>query len=128
MAQRVALATLTICSFVALACLFIDHWLSAPLFGAAAVLFIPSLIALGAARRGRLGRLTIPLLLFGLYLLLTFAAMLLLSPEPDMERWWFGMPPATVLMLVGLWLAPLFAVSFGYAWHFKQSPSRADER
>jgi hypothetical protein len=128
MAQRFALATLTICSLVTLACLFIDHPLSAPLFGAAGLLFIPSLIALGAARRGRLGRLTIPLLLFGLYLLLTFGAMFLLSPEPDMERWWFGMPPATVLMLAGLWLAPLLAVSFGYAWHFKRSESAADER
>jgi len=128
MAQRVALAILTICSFVSLVCLFIDHPLSAVVFGVAGLLFIPSLIALGAARRGRLGFFALPLSLFGLYLLLCFTAMLLLSPEPEMENWWFGMPPATVLMLAGLWLAPLLAVSLGYAWYFKRSASEAEER
>jgi hypothetical protein len=128
MAQRVALATLTTCSFVALACLFIDHPLSAPLFGGAAMLFIPSLIALGAARRGRLEYLRLPLILFALYLVGCLAAIFLLSPEPQMERWWFGWPPATVLMLAGLWLAPLLAVSFGFAWHFKQSSTDSDSR
>ena len=128
MAQRVAITLLTICSFVTLACLFIDHPFSAPLFGAAAMLFIPALIALGAARHGRLGYLALPLFLFALYLLLCFTAMLLLSPEPDREKWWFGMPPATVVMLAGLWLAPLFAVSLGYAWYFKRSASEADEQ
>ena len=85
------------------------------------MMFIPALIALGASRRGRLGVLTMPLLLFGLYLVLCLTAMLLLSAEPEAESWWLGLPPATLLMLAGLWLAPLPAVSLGYAWYFQHS-------
>jgi hypothetical protein len=125
MARRVALAVLTICSFVALACLFIDHSVAAWLFGASALLFIPSLIAIGAVRRGLL---LMPLLLFGLYLLFCLGAMALLSPEPDRARWWLGLPPAAIVMLIGLWLVPLLAVSFFYAWHFSRSEYEADER
>jgi hypothetical protein len=54
--------------------------------------------------------------------------MLLLSPEPDRARWWHGLPPAAVVMLIGLWLAPLLVVSFGYAWHFSRSGDEADKR
>jgi hypothetical protein len=128
MARRIAVIVLTACSFSALVCLFSDHPLCTWLFGASGLLFIPSLIALGASRRGRLGLLALPVLLFGLYLLLCFAAMALVSPEPDPSRWWFGLPPAAILMLGGLWLVPLLAVSFGYAWHFHHSGRKADER
>jgi hypothetical protein len=128
MAQRVALGILTICSFVALACLFIDHTLSPWLFGVSGMMFIPALIALGASRRGRLGVLTIPLLLFGLYLVFCLTAMLLLSAEAEAESMWLGLPPATWLMLAGLWLAPLPAVSLGYAWYFQQSGLGETER
>ena len=128
MDRRIALIVLTVCSFTALACLFIEHPVSTWLFGAAGLLFVPSLIALGAARRGRIGILLAPLLLFGLYLLLCVGGMLLLSPEPDRSRWWLGLPPATTLMLVGLWLLPLLAVSFGYAWHFSRTGNEAGER
>lgn len=130
MARRTALAVLTLCSLVCLACQFMNHRICDWLFGIAAMLFIPALMALGAARRGRLGYFALPVLLFGLYLILCFTAMMLLSAGTAVRS---GLPPAAILMLGGLWLAPLPVVALGYAWHFGRSGSRrpaieADER
>jgi hypothetical protein len=116
MAQRAALCVLAFCSSLALACCFIDHPAAAVLFGVAGIGFIPALIALGAARRGRLDALAVPLVILSLILFGSFAAMLAL---PGMA--------ATAFMLLGLWLVPLLLVSFIYAWHFERFGLREED-
>lgn len=116
MAHRAALAILSICSSIALVCCFIDHPAAAALFGFAGLGFIPALIALGAARRGRLGSLAAPLVMLTLMLVGCFAAMLVLPGRG-----------ATAIMLVGLWLVPLLLVAFLYAWDFRRFGLREED-
>jgi hypothetical protein len=115
-AHRFALAVLAVCSCVALSCCFIDHAAAAVLFGLAGMGFIPALLALGAARRGKLELLAAPLVIISLILAGCFAAMLALPGRG-----------ATVIMLIGLWLVPLLLVSFLYAWHFRRFGLRKDD-
>lgn len=116
MAHRAALVILSMCSSIALLCCFIDHQLAAVLFGFAGLGFIPALIALGAARRGKLGALAAPVMILTLILAGCFAAMLAMPGRG-----------ATFIMLVGLWLAPLLLVSFLYAWDFRRFGMRQDD-
>ena len=86
-------------------------------FGLSGTLLPVCLMALGAARSGRLGS-RLKALLAGLALLLTAAmsAILLLAdkgvPGP------LGLPWATWFLLVGIGLLPLLVVGFGYAATF----------
>jgi CDP-diglyceride synthetase len=115
-AHRVALAILSVCSFLTLICCFVDHPFAAALFGFAGLGFIPALIALGAARRGKLKSLAAPLVILSLILAGCFAAMLALPGRVG-----------TAIMLVGLWLVPLLLVSFLYAWDFHRFGLRSDD-
>jgi hypothetical protein len=108
-AHRAAIVALSICSSIALLCCFIDHPAAAALFGFSGLALIPALIALGAARRGRLGSLAAPLAILALLLAGSFTAMLVLPGTV-----------ATAVMLVGLWLLPLLLVSFLFAWDFRR--------
>jgi hypothetical protein len=118
--RRVTLLLLALCSVLALACPFLDHPAAGVIFGLAVLAFPALLIALGAVRHGRIGFLIVPLLLLTLLLEGGFILMLVLSGRPDPAGWWLGLPPATVVMFLGLWLVPLVLVSLVYAWHFER--------
>ena len=112
MAHRFALALL---AFAALASLTGSAWGSPWLaaFGGAA--FPIALIALGAARNGKLGPLRIPLLLVGLVLFGVLAALLLLPDGgPDAGP----LPLGTVLLLFVLVPVPFVILTWVYTATF----------
>jgi hypothetical protein len=127
MVRNAALGLLTLASLIALGALLVPHPASGIVFASASLLFPPALAALGASRRGGLGTLGPPLLLFALLLQLLLAAMLLLSGRAGDGGLWLGLPPAAAVLLYGLGLLPLFLVSFGFAWHFGRSGPREEE-
>lgn len=118
--RRVALSAVLVGSLAMLVCVIVDHPVAATLFALTATAFPPALIALGAARRSRLGRLAVPLLLLVLLLEGCVVAMLLLSGQGEIDARWLGLPPATAVMLYGLWLLPLLVVSLLFAWDFRR--------
>jgi hypothetical protein len=98
-------------AFAALASLLGSCWGSPWLAGLGGAAFPVALIALGAAREGRLGPLRIPLLLVGIVLFGVLAALLLLpSGGPDAGP----LPLGTVLLLFVL--APVPFVLLTWAW------------
>jgi hypothetical protein len=111
MAHRSALVLLALAAIAALASLTGSAWLAA--FGGAA--FPIALIALGAARNGKLGPLRIPLLLVGLVLFGVLAAVLLLpNGGPDAGP----LPLGTVLLLFVLVPVPFVVLTWVYAATF----------
>ena len=115
MANRPALALLAL---AALATLIGSCWgsVAAPWLSALGGAFFPvALIALGAAREGRLGPLKIPLLLLAMVLAGVLATLLLLPDGgPDAGP----LPLGTVLMLFVLVPVPFVLVSWAYAATF----------
>jgi hypothetical protein len=111
MAQRFALVLLAFAAIAALASLTGSPWLLA--FGGA--MFPIALIALGAARNGKLGPLRIPLLLVGLVLFGVLAALLLLpNGGPDAGP----LPLGTVLLLFVLVPVPFVVLTWVYTASF----------
>lgn len=112
MANRPVLALLALAS---LATLIGSCWGSVWLAALGGALFPVALIALGAARQGRLGSLKLPLLLLALVLAGVLATLLLLPHGgPDAGH----LPLGTVLMLFVLVPVPLVLVSWVYAATF----------
>lgn len=112
MVHRPALALLVLAALASLlgSCLG-SPWLAA----LGGVVFPVALMALGAARGGRLGPLRIPILLTGLVLLGVFAALLAL-PEggPDVG----ALPLGTLLLLFVLVPVPFVILSWAYSATF----------
>lgn len=77
-----------------------------------------SVMALGAARRGHLGRLIWPLSLVFLILAGSFAAALALPAEEGAATLWLGLPPRAAVILYGLGFLPLVIVPLAYALTF----------
>jgi len=78
-------------------------------------------MALGAARRGGVGRLALPFA--GVFLVLAggFAAALLLPPtDPRDPTLWLGLPPAAAVVMYGIGLLPLFFLPLAYALTFDE--------
>jgi hypothetical protein len=119
--RRISLAVLVVASAVALAGVVPGTPGGSLAFGLAVMAFPPALIAFAVARRGRVGSLRVPLLLFAGLLQLCVLAMLALSGRSDDGVAWLGLPPATAVMLYGLWLAPLLFVSWIHARHFDRA-------
>jgi hypothetical protein len=83
-------------------------------------LMMVATMALGAARRGRLGALWIPLGLTLLILVGGFGAALLLPPEDPLHpTLWMGLPPRAALVLLGVGLLPLPILPVAYALTFE---------
>src|SRR5690606_16562291 len=75
--------------------------------------------ALGAARRGRLGALSVPFALVFLILMGGFGVALALPPPgPADATLWLGLPRGAAVVLYGVGLLPLFAVPLAYAVTF----------
>jgi amino acid transporter len=90
------------------------------LLAAGTCLSLVSMMAVGAARNGRIdGRLTAA---FGLVLLLVgggFGALLALPPaSPGDPSLWLGLPPRAAVLLYGIGVLPFFIVPVAYAWTF----------
>lgn len=121
MIHRVALDALTLTS-LALVVGFVVPLPHGDLLFALAVIICPmALIALGAARRGRLGPLAWILLALGVVLGVTILALLGLRGRVVDGPWLFGLPAGLALQLLGLFIVPLLITGFGYAWTFERS-------
>lgn len=118
MTKRVALAALGPCSGLILLSFFLGEPVGSLLFALLAVAFPVGLIAVGAARGGRLGPLAWPL---GLLLVVLEGAMLgmvALRGRVMELPWVGGLPLVAAIQLYGMWLAPLALVALAYALTF----------
>ncbi len=89
------------------------------LFMAALSVMMVAFMALGAARRGGLGRLTLPLAGTLALLLAAFSlALLLPPPDPADPVLWLGLPPGAAVIVYGVGLLPFLLVPTAYAWSF----------
>ena len=127
MLHRLTMVSLALFSFTVMACLLLGGQIASVLFVVTGIGFIPSLIFLGASRRGRIGSLGIPVALLTVLLLCCCIGMLLLSGRSGSDDWWLGLPPSAALMLYGLWLSPLLLVSLVFAWHYERFGLRPDD-
>ena len=125
--HRLALAFLAAASPAVLAA----FWLGGPVGEVAFALlgtgFPIALIVLGAARRGRLGPLRLPLLLLTLILEGAVVAMLLARGRLAELPWVGGLPLAAAVQLYGMWLAPLALVALAYALTFESFTLREED-
>ncbi len=115
LAKRLALITLSASSPLLLACLFIDasasRWLAALL----AVVQPIALMVLGASRNGSLGPLRRVMQATLVWFVAVMSALLLMAGQ---RLAWGGVPMTAVLMLGGLWIAPMIFLSIAYAKSF----------
>jgi len=76
-------------------------------------------MAMGAARGGRVGRLSVPLALVFVMLVGVFGAVLAMPgvDAPDVALW-LGLPPRAALVIYGIGLLPLLLVPLAYALTF----------
>ncbi len=99
---------------------FPGPWLSV----LAGVLFPVSLIVLGAAREGRLGRLAVPILILGIILAAGLAlAVFLPEGGPDV----LGLPLGTALMIFVVVPVPLLLTCLAYAFTFDRLGLRPED-
>jgi hypothetical protein len=78
-------------------------------------------MTLGAARGGRLGRLTLPFAFVFAVLVAGFGVVLSLPPaDPTDPALWLGLPPRAAVVLYGVGLLPLLAVPLAYALTFDE--------
>jgi hypothetical protein len=122
--QRTALLLLSLCAPAALIAFTVDapplRWV-----GALAVAAFPvALAALGAARRGRLQRLSLPLAALWIVLAGGWLALLALPHGgPDAV---FGLPLGTAVMVFGLVPVPFLLVCWAYASRFDLTAEDVD--
>jgi hypothetical protein len=84
-------------------------------------LLMVATMALGAAREGRLGRLTLPFAFVFLVLTVGFGVVLALpAADPLDPELWLGLPPRAAVVLYGVGLLPLLAVPLAYALTFDE--------
>ena len=85
----------------------------------AAVLVPMALIALGAAREGRLGPVGPPLAALVGLLAAVFAGMFAFRGRVVDGPWWGGLPAAAAFQVYGLFVLPLLLTSIAYARTFR---------
>ncbi|MDY7093660.1 MAG: hypothetical protein SX243_11880 [Acidobacteriota bacterium] len=112
------MAALAVLSAGILAAMLLGGPAGQVLFGALVVLFPLPLMALGALRRGQLGRLVPVLVLLGILLEGGFLGMLALAGRVSQAPWIAGFPAAAALLLTSVWLVPLVIVSLAYGLTF----------
>lgn len=124
MAHRCALALLVAASVAALLAFCVGGTMGLWLAVLAGALFPVSLIALGAARDGRLGRLVVPILILGLVLAAGLAlAVFLPEGGPDV----LGLPLGTALMIFVVVPVPLLLTCLAYAFTFDRLGLRPED-
>jgi hypothetical protein len=118
MTKRIVLAVLGPCSGLILVSFFLGEPVGTLLFALLAVAFPVGLIAVGAARNGRLGPLAWPLGLLLLVLEAAMVGMIVLRGRLLELPWVGGLPLAAAIQLYGMWLLPLALVGLAYALTF----------
>lgn len=94
--------------------------------GTAAMLV--GMMALGAAKKGRIGKLVVPFAFVFLVLAGGFGLVLALpATDPANPELWLGLPPRAAVILYGIGLLPLFAVPIAYALTFEDQALNADD-
>lgn len=87
--------------------------------GTAALLV--AIMALGAVRHGRLGRLWLPFAFVFVVLAGGFCLILALPPvDPLDPALWLGLPPRAAVVLYGIGLLPMLVVPIAYALTFDE--------
>ena len=83
-------------------------------------LSLMSMMAVGAARKGRVAkRLAAAFVLVLVIVGAGFAALLALPPaDPGDPALWLGLPPRAAVLLYGVGVLPFFIVPVAYAWTF----------
>jgi Zn-dependent protease with chaperone function len=79
-----------------------------------------ALMALGAARRGRLGAAALPIALALVVVELSLAGMLALRGRVVDGPWLAGLPLAAALEIYGIFLLPLAVIALGFALSFRR--------
>lgn len=120
MARRLALGFLAAASPAVLLASFAGGRVAAWAFALLTAAFPVALMALGAARRGRLGRAAWALAAL-LVLAEGAAAGVLLLGGGRAEGTLAGFPAATVVLIAGVWLLPLPLATLAYAWTFDEA-------
>jgi hypothetical protein len=124
LAHRSALALLAAASVAALLAFCAGGAVGPWLAVLAGALFPVSLMALGAAREGRLGRLAVPILILGTVLAAGLALAVFLSKGgPDV----LGLPLETALMIFVVVPVPLLLTCLVYAFTFDRLGLRPED-
>ena len=118
MARRMSLAFLAVASPLLLACFAVGGEVAEVVFVVLVMGFPVALIALAVGEDGILGPRRAPLLLLLLLLEGSGIAMLALRGRVADGPWLAGLPAGAVVLLWGLWLAPLPLVTLTYALTF----------
>jgi len=127
--------TVTVISVCAIAGVYASAWLpggTPPQAGFLMIAAVPtlmvSIMALGAARRGRLGILAYVMAAVWLLLVSGFSAALLLPAESAAQPMlWLGLPRRAAIVLYGIGIIPLVFVPLAYAMTFDHATlSEAD--
>jgi len=122
---------LAVLSMVLVAALLSPTPFAGWLFAVAGGLFPVALIALGAARGSRLDRrVGLALVLLLILLESSTVGILVLSGDRSgaaVGAGALGLPAATLLQLLGLWLLPLPVVALAYAWTFDRCGVRRED-
>lgn len=78
-----------------------------------------SAMAMGAARKGRIGALALPLAFVLVLLVAAFGLALVLPPDdPAHPVLWLGLPPRAALVLYGVGILPFLVLPLAYARTF----------
>ncbi len=117
--KRLLITFLSLSSMLMLSALLVGGQSAAAIFGTLAVLFPVALMALGALKEGRLGRVGGALCVLAGVLLGGLWAMLSLRGLVEEGAWILGLPAAAVILLGLFWLGPLVLISLVYAGTFK---------
>ena len=90
------------------------------LLAAGTALSMVAMMAVGAARKGRVARrLAAAFVLVLLVVGAGFATLLVLPPaDPGDVTLWLGLPPRAAVLLYGVGVLPFFIVPVAYAWTF----------
>ena len=118
--RRLALAALAAAAAAILVLSFVPGVAAAVGFTVLAAAFPFALMALGAARRGRLGRAGLPIALSLAIVEAAMLGMLALRGAVAGGPWIGGLPLAAVLLLCGVFLLPLVVIALGFALTFRR--------
>lgn len=125
--RRLALAFLALASPAVLgACWWAGPW-GEIVFALLVVAFPVALIVLGAAQRGRLGPLRLPLVALGLILEGSLIALLLLRGRIEALPWVGGLPLVAAIQVYCMALLPLGLVALAYALTFESFTLRPED-
>ncbi|MFC1671114.1 hypothetical protein ACFL20_12055 [Spirochaetota bacterium] len=125
--KKAALIFIALSSPVMLVTFFIPHEAGGVVFSILTAAFPIALIIVGASRKGSLGPLKLPLLIFFLLLEGCMIAMLVLRGQVLNSPWIGGFPAAAAIQIYGMWLIPLALVSLAYGLTFDSFSLREED-